>query len=254
MNIKITFQVLILSLIMLSCSKASTNIDISYDPETQKGTLLIDGEKSFKLSADSTNKQIRITEGNHTFKLNKGKEFTQFIPREGGILNLNEESFVTVIQPYGTEEKNPYGLNTNLMRANHDFLIVDSIIYYYKKDTLQEVSDSELKRAIAMNENTRGASSMKYFKPTKFITKDWDFGLNEDFPETIEEKTTRRSSDISFGGNLTYKSKVVEFSLFKLYALMNPQYFVVRNIKDVQESKLDKAEDHKKENKQMEFE
>lgn len=254
MNLKITFQVFIVSLIMLSCSKASTNVDISYDPDTQKGTLLIDGEKSFKLSADSMSKQIRITEGNHTFKLNKGKEFTQFIPREGGILNLNDESFVTVIQPYGTEEKNPYGLNTNLMLVNQDFLIVDSIIYYYKKDTLQEVSDSELKRAIAMDKKLRGASSMKYFEPKKFIAKDWDFGLNEEFPETIEEKTTRRSSDISFGGNLTYKSKVVEFSLFKLYAMMNPQYFVVRKVKDVEESKVDKAEDSKKEGKQMKFE
>lgn len=254
MKMKIIFQLLIAAFIMFSCSKVSTKIDVSYNPDTQKGVLLIDGEKSVKLSADSATTQIRITEGNHTFKLNKGTEFTQYIPREGGILNLNEESFVTIIQPYGTEERNPYALNSNLLTANKDFLIVDSIIYFYKKDTLQEVSDAELKRAIDMDKKMRGASSMKYFEPKKFIAKDWDFGLNEDFPETIEEKTTRRSSDISFGNNLTYKSKVVEFTLFKLYAMMNPQYFVIRSLKDVQEGKADKAEDIKKENKQMKFE
>lgn len=254
MRMKITFQLFIVTFLMFSCSKISTKVDVSYDPDTQKGILLIDGEKSVNLSADSTTTQIRITEGNHTFKLNKGKEFTQYIPSEGGILNLNEESFVTVIQPYGTEEKNSYGLNSNLMTVNKDFLIVDSMIYYYKKDTLQEVSDSELKRAIAMDKKLRGASSMKYFEPKKFIAKDWDFGLNEDFPETIEEKTTRRSSDISFGNSLTYKSKVVEFTLFKLYAMMNPQYFVIRSLKDVEESKNDKAEDSKKASQQMKFE
>jgi hypothetical protein len=252
MRMKITFQLFILTFLMFSCSKVSMKIDVSYDPETQKGILLVDGEKSFKLSADSATTQIRITEGNHTFKLNKEKEFTQYIPREGGILNLNNESFVTIIQPYGTEEKNPYALNSDLMMVNQDFVVVDSMIYYYKKDSLQEVSDSQLKRAIAMDKNQRGAGSMKYFEAKKFINKDWDFGLNEDFPETIEERTT--NSGVSFGSNLAYRSKVVDFTLFKLYAMMNPQYFVIRSIKDIEASKVDKKEDSKKESKQMKFE
>ncbi|HEX7869434.1 MAG TPA: hypothetical protein VF455_04905, partial [Chryseobacterium sp.] len=94
MKLKTIFQLLIVILTMISCHKASVTIDVSYDPETQKGILLVDNEFKFKLSEDSTSTSITITEGNHTFKLNNGKEFNQTILKKGGILNLNNDDFV----------------------------------------------------------------------------------------------------------------------------------------------------------------
>ena len=253
MKLKTTFLLIIFSFLLVSCSKIKTSVDVSYDPETQKGILLMDGEFSFKLSADSASISILIDPGNHRFKLNNGKEFIQDIPQNGGILNLNDESFVTVIQPYGVgKQENSFGFETEKdISLNEHFVIIDSAIYYYKKDTLQNVSDSDIKKILEMDKRGNAPSSfMKYYEKQKFIPKKWDFGLNKDFPETIEEKS---SSSVMPILGLTYKSKVIQASLFKLYAAMNPQYFVVRSLKDIEESKLDKDEDHKKEKNQMKF-
>lgn len=254
MKLKSTFLLFIFIFLLVSCSKIKTRIDVSYDPQTQKGNLLVDGKLPFKLSADSTSVSILIYPGNHKFKLNNGKEFTQNIPQEGGILNLNNDSFVTVIQSYGSKETdNPYGINVNEdLRVNQDFVIIDSMIYYYKKDSVQTVTDADLQSAINLDKKLGGASGIRYYEPKKFITKDWDYGLNEDFPESITEKTS--STSASYILNRTYKNKVMQSSLFKLYALMSPEYFEVRNIKDVMLNKLDKQEDNKKETKQMKFE
>lgn len=252
MKLKTIFQLLIVILTMISCHKASVTIDVSYDPETQKGILLVDNEFKFKLSEDSTSTSITITEGNHTFKLNNGKEFNQTILKKGGILNLNNDDFVVMSQPYGSDTKFSSTYNTNIdFTAGHHFVVIDSMIYYSKTDSLEEVSDASLKKALDMDKRLAGQGNfMKYYKKAKFIEKDWDFGLNEDFPETVQ---TTSSSAATISGNLTYKTKVIPATLFKLYALMSPQYFVVRNIKDVEASKEDVKEDREKSSKQMEF-
>lgn len=255
MKFKTTIQLLILMIMVISCAKIPVEpveVDVSYDSEKQKGNLIVDGKQIFKLSSDSMSITIKLTEGNHTFKLNKEKEFTQFIPKEGGILNLNNASFVTIIHPYVSEKtENSYGFDLDKdMSFNKDFVIIDSTIYFYKKDTLQNVSDLDIKNAMARYKKFDDISGLKYFEPKRFITKEWNFGLNEDFPETITEETSNTIMPVK---GTRYKRKVIELTLFKLYALMSPQYFVVRNLKDVMESKEDIKEDLKKTEKQMEF-
>ncbi|MFL9834213.1 hypothetical protein ABS765_09240 [Chryseobacterium sp. ST-37] len=257
MRNKTTIQLLILILTMISCNKIKipvepVKVDVSYDSETQKGNLIVDGKQTFKLPSDSMSITIKLTEGSHTFKLNKEKEFTEFVPKEGGILNLNNASFVTIIEPYVSQTiENSYGFDPNNdTRLNQHFLIIDSTVYYYKKDTLQNVSDLDIKNAIAFSKKLKGTSAMKYFEPKRFIAKEWNFGLNEDFPETITEETSSIAIPVK---GTRYKRKVVELTLFKLYALMSPQYFVVRNLKDVMESKEDIKEDSKKSSRQMQF-
>lgn len=256
MKFKNTIQLLVLMIMMISCAKIPLEpikIDVSYDSEKQKGNLIVDGKQIFKLPSDSMSITIKLTEGNHTFKLNKEKEFTQFISKEGGILNLNDASFVTIIQPYVSEKtENSYGFDPDKdMSFNKDFVIIDSIIYFYKKDTLQDVSDLDIKNAMERYKKFGDdISGLKYFEPKRFIAKDWNFGLNEDFPETISEETSNTIMPVK---GTRYKRKVVELNLFKLYASMSPQYFAVRNLKDVMESKEDIKEDLKKTEKQMEF-
>jgi len=252
MKFKTTIQLLILAITMISCHKASVAVDVSYDPATQKGTLLVDDKFKFKLSEDSTSTSITITEGGHTFKLNNGKEFKQVISSKGGILNLNNEDFVVMSQPYGSDTQFSSNYNANLdFTAGHHFIVIDSMIYYSKTDSLENISDAKLKKALDMNKRLGDRGNfMKYYKQAKFIEKDWDFGLNQDFPETVQ---TRSSESVTVSGNLTYKTKVIPATLFKLYAVMSPQYFVIRNIKDVMESKEDLKEDIKKSSKQMEF-
>lgn len=252
MKFKTTLQLLIVIITMISCHKASVAVDVSYDPETQKGILKVDDKFTFKLSEDSTSTTITITEGSHTFKLNNGKEFTQVISNKGGILNLSNEDFVVMSQPYGMDVENVSGLNANIdFTAGNHFVVIDSMLYYSKTDSLEEVSDARLKKALDMNKRLDGKGNyMKYHKPAKFIVKDWDFGLNQDFPKTIE---TRSSGGSPAFNTLTYKTKVIPATLFKLYALMSPQYFVVRNLKDIESGKEDIKEDREKTSKQMEF-
>lgn len=252
MRFKSAFLLFIFIFLLVSCSKIKTRVEVSYNPSTQKGTLLVDDEFPFKLSADSTSVSILLDPGNHKFKLNNGKEFIQNIPQKGGLLNLNDENFVTLIQPYGSggDENSIFGNNKDISMNEH-FVIIDSMIYFYKKDTLQDISDAHIKKVLEINNKSRVQNSfMEYYEKKKFIPKDWDFGLNEDFPETIKE---RSSSSGSMRIGLTYKSKIIQAPLFKLYAMMTPQYFVVRNLKDIEENKLDKNDDDKKIKEQMKF-
>jgi hypothetical protein len=233
---KIAF--VILSTLLFSCGKTNTKIDISYDGETQKGILLIDGKTKVKLPADSTSISISIESGDHTFKLNKDKAFSCAIDSEGGILNLNKERFVSIPEIYSDESMGK--LMNSLNNSKPDYLIVDSLVYVYKKDSLKSVSDAEIKRVLDQKYTT-----MKLFEGHPFIKKDWDYGLSEDLPEQIEIRGT---------ASMETRTKVMPLYLFRFMAMLTPQYFEIRNIKDIQSGKTDKTTDKAKEKQQMDME
>jgi hypothetical protein len=50
------------------------------------------------------------------------------------------------------------------------------------------------------------------------------------------------------------RTKVMPLYLFRFMAMLTPQYFEIRNIKDIQSGKTDKTADKAKEKQQMEME
>lgn len=236
------FLFILLSLVLFSCKNEHVSVDVSFNSDTQNGTLVMDGKTKFKLPKDSTSITITIPEGIHTFKLNKDKVFECEIPDEGGILNLSNERFVTITETYETNEK---AFNINSL-AKRDFVVIDSLVYILKNDTTRKITDQELKTYIEQEKKYgSGISSIKLYKAEKFIKKDWDYGLGQDFPEEIKIYTSKYS-DAS-----DTKTKILQANLFMLIPLVEPNYMEVRRLKDVLSGKNDKEEDSTKEDAQM---
>lgn len=235
------FLFILFSLVLFSCKNEHVSVDVSFNSDTQSGILVMDGKTKFKLPKDSTSISISIPEGIHTFKLNKDKVFQCDIPDEGGILNLSNERFVTITETYQTGSS----LNFNSY-SNRDFVVIDSLVYIIKNDTTRRITDQELKTYIEEEKkNGYALSTVKLYKAEKFIKKDWDYGLGQDFPEEIEIYTSKYSNASDT------KTKVLQANLFMLIPLVEPSYMEVRSLKDVMSGKNDKDADSSKKDAQM---
>ncbi|MDI9310128.1 MAG: hypothetical protein QM535_07930 [Limnohabitans sp.] len=234
---------ILFSLVLFSCKNEHVAVDVSFNSDTQSGVLVMDGKTKFKLPKDSTSITITIPEGTHTFKLNKEKVFQCAIPDEGGILNLNNERFVTITETYQTNEN-----SLDFHRySNRDFVVIDSLVYIIKNDTTTTITDQELKTYIEEEKKSGYAlSSVKLYKAEKFIKKDWDYGLGQDFPEEIEIYTSKYSNNSS-----DTKTKILQANLFMMIPFVEPKYMEVRSLKDVMSGKNDKAVDSNKKDAQM---
>jgi hypothetical protein len=98
-----------------------------------------------------------------------------------------------------------------------------------------------------VNEKVKGIK--KFGKDKLFIDQFWDFTLNEKVPETIQIMTRKNS----IGVNTTTRNSVLNADLFKIIALLTPDEYKVKTVKQVLEGKEDKLEDNKKIKKQMQF-
>ena len=135
-----------------------------------------------------------------------------------------------------------------------DIVIIDSLVYVYREDTIKDISDEQIKKAIQSYnaskndkngyDNTKG---LKLFEANLFVPKKWDYGLSEDFPESIEIKTSG-----SFAAS-EVKTKIINAQYFMIGALMSPKNFIIKNEKDIMFNTNDKKVDDAKKKKQLEF-
>jgi hypothetical protein len=231
---------LLLAIFVISCG-SRTKIEINFD-QNQKGLLVFDQKDTLKIVGDSI-LTYEIESGNHTFVLNKEKPQTIDVSSNGGILNLNKKRYVRLYQKYGDETSFDIGIQPYL-----DIVVIDSMVYVYKKDSTAVVTDEQIKSSLEnFSADTNSNSSLKLFNADLFVAKDWDYGLTEELPETISVQ-----SNTSFT-SIQYKTKLIEEYLFRISAILSPSVFVVKNKKDILENKGDKKVDEEKKKNQLDF-
>lgn len=226
---------------IVSCKLSNVNVDVSYTNYNQKGVLIMDGKTKFNLPADSLSISISIPEGVHKFKLNNEKEFECNITEDGGILNLNNLRFVSITEAYRS---------TDFLGANKSYInciVIDSIVYVIKEDSTAVINDIDIKNKLEELKTNNYYDAPRLYESKKFIPKDWDYGLNEDFPTEIETYGRNASDDLA----TEIKRKVIPLSLFKLFPIVSPSMVETKHLKDVLALKNDKANQFDKKNNQM---
>ncbi|WP_445710410.1 hypothetical protein [Flavobacterium sp.] len=244
--------VCVLTLVSCGLGEKKTAIEINYSKE-QNGILVFDQKDTIKLVGDSTI-VFKTTSGAHTFVLNKEKSQKFNIPEKGGLLNLSKKRYVRFSEEYEGENKSELEMMVAAKmkkQFNNEIVVIDSLVYVYKKDSTMVVTDEQIKSALESYEDNKFSSNtMKFYESDIFIAKDWDYGLIDELPERIEIKST--NSYGNFG--VTIKTKLIEENLFLLMAMFTPEYFVIKSKEEIMSNSGDKKVDEEKKKNQLEFE
>jgi hypothetical protein len=245
--LKFTYCIAIVML-LVSC-KSKTKIEINFDA-SQKGLLVFDENDTIKLVGDTT-LIYETTVGKHTFILNKQKQQTFFASRTGGLLNLNKKRYIRFYERYQDENQSPLEAMASKRQLNYfqnDIVAIDSLVYIYKQDSTAVISDEQIKASLkAYEQNIESKANLKLYNADLFIERDWDYGLTEDFPETISV-----TSNSSFF-NSEIRTKILDLNFFKLMAMLTPQNFVIKSKKDILKNVEDKKVDQEKKKNQLDF-
>ncbi|MEO0585198.1 MAG: hypothetical protein AAF135_23495 [Bacteroidota bacterium] len=158
MDLKFSSLFLILALSLLGCSSGNVDLDNAGDQDL---TVQID-ELVFKVPAGSY-KLITLDPGRHSLTIKDAQgvvldEKKTFNLIEGGLINLSKSDYIVWTELYGDLELRKTKLNEEW------FKIGDASPIYGEFERLR---DADLERI--------------------YVEKRWDFGLSENFPETLTQ-------------------------------------------------------------------
>jgi len=206
-----------LSFVSLLISCGGVEIEISAD--SNGGVLILDGVDTLIIDGDSTF-VYEIDAGEHNMVYNSDEVQTFKVGRNGGMLNLGRQRFVRMTGIYAVEQED-YGFGNSNIGIQSDFMqnmiTIDSNIYIMA-DNANEIKDADVERYIkkfyALGGRNPNSRMMKLIEDELFISKDWDYGINEEFPDDIVMSES--------SGN-TIKTKIIEENIFLLFAMLSPE-------------------------------
>lgn len=215
--------------------------------------LVFDQKDTVKISQDTV-LDYSISIGHHSVKINNEKEEDIFIPNIGGILNVSKKRYIRMIFEFtdDTEEraflaKAMKKMPNALLRDN--VIEVDSMIYIYRSDSTINFSNSSIKNYILqLNIKENRPNSLKLYNADLFIPTDWDYGLTDNLPESINVKYN--NSQLL---NKNIKTKVMPLNEFEILALLASNNFIVLDKNEILSSTEDNIKDSENQKNQMEF-
>lgn len=205
---------------LVACT-SNTEIEISADEKG--GVLILDETDTLVIDADSII-FYDISVGAHKMVYNGGEPEEFRVNRSGGILNLGRQRLVRMTGEYGAETLSDIYNNSNVSSTlsmysipKHNMITIDSVVYIMHEN-VNDFSDRQINTLLKRHKEFAGrmpsSNMMKLYESELFIHKDWDYGLNEEFPEEIL---------MSENSQTTVRTKMVEETLFRLYALLSPE-------------------------------
>jgi len=248
---RILYSILALATIF-ACGKAE--IEIYAD---ELGGVLIINEDTLVLDADSVIR-YEISSGKHHIEYNDQilEEFR--ITKQGGLLNLGRRRFVRLVGTYkasggygfeshlnlGDYELSDFNKEMNLRNkisstALHDMVAIDSNIFIVTDDA-EKITERELSLYLRdfeefSKDGKDQYNSMKLIDSNIFISKDWNYGLTEEFPDELESDYREN----------TYRTKIMDESMFLLAAIFNTERIRIvtiedqKNVVEIQPNKYD---------------
>jgi hypothetical protein len=217
---KIFLIPILLMTALLSCNrKADVNVLINSNFLKANSVIIDDTFDLKKFAVKDTFITIILKSGEHKLSINKSAKESFTVSRQGGILNLDHCAYVIFPIKYKTDD----------ILANAAFMlglpiILDSLVVYQKElaknqsDLISLLKNPNIKDMITKNH-------MKIEKDQLFIDKDWDYGINEEMPDTITV-----SSDM----HVNFKRKIGYTSTFLAYAFVSNEY----NIEKIENKEL----------------
>lgn len=229
---------------------------------TEKAKILIDSDEpvvlvfdqkdTVKISQDTV-LDYSISIGRHSVKINNEMEEEIFIPNIGGILNVNKKRYVRMIFEFVDDNEESTFLTKAMNKIPNAFLRdnlieIDSMIYIYRSDSTINFSNFSIKNYILqLNNKENRPNSLKLYSADLFIPTDWDYGLSDHLPDSIESAENNQLSAKNI------KTKVMPLNEFKTLVLLAANNFIVLEKNEILSSFEDNLVDSEKQKNQMEF-
>jgi hypothetical protein len=211
---KTLFSVQLLIIAVLLGCNGKRNVDIVVNGDyVRKNNVVIDDSIDLgKIASKDSFIVFTLKPGVHKLSVNKDKTENFRVGKFGGILNVDHQAYVIFPIKYEVEK--------NIL-SNSTFqvglpILIDSTIIYQKilaknqKDLLTVLKNPNI-------EDLTSNSHLKIEKDQLFINRFWDYGINEEIPETI---------NVSAGMSVNYKRKIAYTYTFLAYAFLSDEYII----------------------------
>jgi hypothetical protein len=261
---KMTAVLFPLSLIAISLSISSCGGNgparVVIDKKTDKPTkIAIDQKQVFNVKSD-TSITIELEPGEHSVSVNDSASQAFTVGNKGGILNLDNQEYVAYEIKYVAESSDDrlgFDFNEYVVKST---ILLDSFIIVPKGPLSK--ADSVLRKMLPklqerngnyyndmVDPNNKAFHGLKKIgKGQLFVEKFWDYNFDDTIPQTITIRTSK-----TFGARSATRSAVMPANVFLFYAVMNPEQYTVKSIKNVMEGKEDTQKEKELEQKQMDF-
>lgn len=217
LNIVSLFVLLIL---MASCKQKIAEVCINNDVISSNKVVLDDTLLLKVLSGSQKYSTLLLSAGKHSFTLNGGQKENFEVTEEGGILNLGKQEFV--IFPITYSNTTAEDANHSIVSMNYPILVNDSLVVYDKNMVNSQAKLIEL----LQKDNVKDFLSRDLIKiPASqlFISRSWDFGLDQDPSDSISVKV--KTKDTKTHG---FRSKITDAKSFLLYTWLSDKYTIER--------------------------
>lgn len=197
---------------LVSCMR--TEIEIF--PGFNQGVLVINETDTLHIKSDS----VIIYEmplGTNSIVFNNQESQKFRVSNKGGVLNLSNQRLLRTTATYTESGRGSNSLA--VLDDMYNMVSIDSTIYYLNHNE-KKISDEKILKMYTFffrdkKIGGRSKSFMKLYEKTLFTQKDWDYGISEEAPESIE--INQYDTD-------RVRTKLVGENWFKIAALFKPNY------------------------------